>query len=260
MKAILIAALLATTAQLTQAQSQPARYGQPGFPGAAHEVANEELPRFDIDFPGGSPDGFVQAIQQALEKVSSDFYINVIIPEDAKAEKLPALKMRNVDVSELFKALEMASTRPTPLQPGPYNMPPPGFGGIPMNQSPRYGFHTAGPVTQRSIWFFQVDQPQPTPSTKTVRYYQLAPYLTEFTMDDIGSAIEAGWNMLGEKHSTKLNFHQDTKLLIAVGEPGHLEMISSVLKELGAGMTNRPPTNPKPAKSTEQPPSQPRPF
>jgi len=256
-KAILLAALLAASTHFLQAQQPGPRIFQP--PGAGAEILNEELPRFDIDFPGGNPHEFVGEIQHALKKVSEDFYINVIIPEDAASENLPALKMRNVDASELFKALEMASTRQTPFPQGG-GMPPGMYGGMPVQQTPRYGFRTAGPITPRSIWFFQVEQPQKTASTKTVRYFQLAPYLTEFTMDDIGSAIEAGWNMLGEKHATKLNFHQDTKLLIAVGEPGHLEMISSVLKELGAGMTNRPPSNPKPNKNPEQPPSQPRAF
>ena len=139
-------------------------------------------------------------------------------------------------------------------------MPPGMYVGTPMQQTPRYGFRSAGPVTPRTIWYFYVEKTPPPIASRTVRYYQLAPYLTEFTMDDIGSAIEAGWNMLGEKHSVKLNFHQDTKLLIAAGEPGHLEMISSVLKELGAGMTNRPPVSPKPAKNTDQPPPQPRVF
>ena len=139
-------------------------------------------------------------------------------------------------------------------------MPPGMYGGMPMQQTPRYGFRSAGPITPRTIWFFYVERTPPAIASRTVRYYQLAPYLTEFTMDDIGSAIEAGWNMLGEKHSVKLNFHQDTKLLIAAGEPGHLEMISSVLKELGAGMTNRPVANPKPAKNANQTQPQPRDF
>ena len=249
MKAILLAALLSTVSNF--AQAQPGQRYLP-VPGVAAEVVNEELPRFDIDFPGGNPNEFVAFIQESLKKVNEDFYINVIIPEDAKSEKLPALKMRNVDVSELFKALEMASTRQT-LFPQGGGMPPGMYGGMPMQQTPRYGFRTAGPITQRSIWFFYVEKTPSAIASRTVRYYQLAPYLTEFTMDDIGSAIEAGWNMLGEKHSTKLNFHQDTKLLIAVGEHGHLEMISSVLKELGAGMTNRPPALSKTPKNSEQP-------
>ena len=44
--------------------------------------------------------------------------------------------------------------------------------------------------------------------------------------------------MLGEKNTPKLNFHQDRKLLIAAGSAEHLEMINTMLKELGAGLTN----------------------
>jgi hypothetical protein len=68
----------------------------------------------------------------------------------------------------------------------------------------------------------------------------LAPYLEGgVTVDDITTAIETGWKMLGEPSPASINFHKDTKLLIAVGEPSALEIIDSVLNALGG---SRPPT------------------
>jgi len=57
------------------------------------------------------------------------------------------------------------------------------------------------------------------------------------TVDDITTAIQTGWKMLGDKETPAISFHKDTKLLIAVGEPSKLEMINSVL-----GALTLPPT------------------
>ena len=51
-------------------------------------------------------------------------------------------------------------------------------------------------------------------------------------MDDITTAIQTGWKMLGDKDTPTISFHKDTKLLIAVGEPGKLETIDAVLRAL----------------------------
>jgi hypothetical protein len=52
------------------------------------------------------------------------------------------------------------------------------------------------------------------------------------TVDDITTAIQTGWKMLGENDTPTISFHKDTKLLIAVGEPSKLEMINAVLGAL----------------------------
>jgi hypothetical protein len=66
------------------------------------------------------------------------------------------------------------------------------------------------------------------------RFYSLTPYLEQeiATVDDITTAIDTGWKMLGESSPPKISFHKDTKLLIAVGEPSKLEIIDSALKAL----------------------------
>ena len=70
-------------------------------------------------------------------------------------------------------------------------------------------------------------------SAKVCRFYSLASYLERhLTVDDITTAIETGWKMLGENPLPKISFHKDTKLLIAVGEPAKLETIDAVLRAL----------------------------
>jgi hypothetical protein len=61
----------------------------------------------------------------------------------------------------------------------------------------------------------------------------LSPYLDRgFTVDDITTAIQTGWKMAGEMPTPELNYHKETKLLIAYGEPNKLQTIQQVLQTL----------------------------
>src|SRR5215467_9004399 len=90
---------------LNSALGQPAP-GQPvpGSPAPPQKAVGAT--RFDLDFPGGTPGDLVAAIQKAMGKP-----LNVIIPDEHVKVKLPALKMKNVNVAELFYALEQTSRR-----------------------------------------------------------------------------------------------------------------------------------------------------
>jgi hypothetical protein len=98
-----------------------------------------------------------------------------------------------------------------------------------------YGFKTEGKLSDDSIWYFYAERPtSPPPPPRVCRFYSLAPYLERgVTVDDITTAIETGWKMLGETSPRTMSFHKDTKLLIAVGEASNLETIDAVLKALG---------------------------
>jgi hypothetical protein len=211
--------------------------------------AASALTRFDLDFPGGTPKQLATAIEKAIGKP-----LNVVIPMEHSEMKLPPLRMNNVDVSQLFQALESASLRSEAYITGTYY----GGGGTPSSsyQVARiaYGFKTQGKVTDESIWYFFVDKPAgpPLSPAKACRFYSLAPYLERgTTVDDITTAIQTGWKMLGEKDSPTINFHKDTKLLIAVGEPNKLETIDAVLKALQtvpekvSSAAHPPPPSPK---------------
>lgn len=207
--------------------------GLPSRPGASVETVPKTglpvsekpaLTRFDLNFSGGTPKGLVAAIEKAMGKP-----LNVIIPEEDSNVQLPPLKMNNVDVAQLFQALQNASLkfeRFSPPLAGTY--------------STAYGFKTDGRPTDDSIWYFFVQKPAPPPGApvfppppKICRFYSLAPYLDRgYTVDDITTAIETGWKMLGDTARPKISFHKETKLLIAVGEPDKLEIINAALKAL----------------------------
>ena len=200
------------------------------------------LTRFSLDFSGGTPKQLVAAIEKASGKP-----LNVIIPAEHADTKLPPLKMNNVDVQQLFQALELTSQKTEAYVTGYATGRSFGGGGPTSYQQMRtsYGFRTQGQISDEAIWYFYVEKPslppppQP-PSLKICRYYSLSPYLERGqTVDDITTAIQTGWKMLGDDETPKISFHKETKLLIAVGEPGKLETIDAVLKAL---QTPPPPT------------------
>lgn len=171
-----------------------------------------KLTKFNLDFPGGTPAQLVKAIEQATGKP-----LNVIIPNQSADVPLPPLKMNHVDVAQLFKALSAAS---------------PVFKLVNgVNSRIHYDFGTSGEITDHSIWYFESDQSPPPPNI--YRFYSLAPYLERgFTVDDITTAIRTGWKMAGITSPPKLEYHKETKLLIAYGEPSQLQTIEDVLQAL----------------------------
>jgi hypothetical protein len=116
-----------------------------------------------------------------------------------------------------------------------------------------YGFRAISFDGDDTIWTFFVEgAPLPTPDPIACRYYQLEPYLETYSIDDITTAIQTGWRMLGEKDVPELSFHKETKLLIAVGNPDELALIGDVLMQLAPPAPKvNPPTRAVPPKSEE---------
>jgi hypothetical protein len=226
--------LCLTAFAFTQTFGQPvaAPLGSPDAiarPAAPAEA--QKLTRFDLDFQGGTPAQLIAAIKKAMGKP-----VNAIIPEEHAEFKLPPLKMNNVDVWELFQALELTSQKTEA-----YVTSTMYYGGPQQNyQQMRtsYGFRTQGSHSDDSIWYFYVEKPPMPPLVsagvlRVCRFYALTSYLERgLSVDDITTAIQTGWKMLGETETPTINYHKDTKLLIAVGEPKKLETIDAVLKAL----------------------------
>jgi hypothetical protein len=213
------------TAQLIEQQRQ--RFLDLGNPAANQPPG---LTKFNLDFPGGTPKELVAAIEKATGKP-----LNAIIPDEDADLQMPPLKMNDVVVPQLFKALELASIKEVKVVTGSY------FTGSGNQESystytSNYGFKTDGQPTDSSVWYFHADTPPLTPTVlpqKTCQFYSLSPYLDRgFTVDDITTAIQTGWKMAGVTPTPELNYHKETKLLIAYGEPDKLKTIADVLKTL----------------------------
>lgn len=206
--------------------------------------ASGELTRFDLDFPGGTPRQLVSAIQSAMGRP-----LNAVVPDEFADTKLPALKMNSVNVAQLFQALEQSSHRSQAVTTG--RTGPAGYSSYQI-ANVMYGFRAGpGELTDDTIWCFYLEKPALPPAfqaDKVCRFYSLAPYLERhLTVDDITTAIETGWKMLGDTAPPTISFHKDTKLLIAVGEPSKLETIDAVLKALDV------PSQPKTAPAASSP-------
>ena len=193
----------------------PPAFGQPAQQRPPSTTSSVQIPdhrvKFDLDFPGGTPRQLVAAIEKASGKS-----LNAIVSDDDAELHLPALKMRAVNVVELFEALSFASQKTIPT-PGGYS-------------TTAFGFKALGNPSDNSVWYFY--NLKPNPETKACRFYQLAPYLEIYKVEDITTAIQTGWKMLGETNPPTISFHKDTKLLIAVGEQSKLQLIDSVLQQL----------------------------
>ena len=244
-KSILLAAsLLALT--LTPVFGQPNPNGTlppgPTYQQRLNAIINQAngataptLTKFNLDFPGGTPKELVAAIEKAMNKP-----LNAIIPDENADTKIPALKMSNVDVPHLFNAVVNMSYKYAPS-----NFGVGGFGGQPRDVVSSYGFETRdGDMSDDSIWYFFVykapTQQAPPPPQKICQFFSLSPYLDRgFTVDDITTAIQTGWKMAGVTPTPELNYHKETKLLIAFGEPDKLKTIQNVLQTLPTSNATR---------------------
>jgi hypothetical protein len=202
------------------------------------------LTRFDLDFPGGTANDLIQAVEKASDKP-----LNVVIPIGSADTPLPPLKMRAVTVPQLFKALEAGSQFTRKVTSSGGTVTPLSYGFQTLDQSPR----------DDSVWFFHSQMWHEQKPEKTCRFWQLAPFLEDYTVDDITTAIETGYKMLGEP-APVINFHKDTRLLIAVGEGNKLNLIDEVLRQLqpalaaeakkaSTGPARKPEASPTPAAS-----------
>jgi hypothetical protein len=237
---------LSTDLSSVMGQNAPARGTRqvvpPGRGGPSAEA--DELTKFDLDFPGGTPAELVEAISNA-----SGFQLNAIIPDEYANARLPALRMTQVTAPRLFQALRMATIRTVTYPVGYYSSP-----GGPRTQYQGFQTYSSFETTDSliddsTVWYFTCPQPPPQldtappPVPKTCRFFQLAPYLESYNVEDVTTAVQTAWKMLGETHPPTLSYHDDTKLLIAVGEPDKVKLIEDVLSQLAAA----PPEMPMPS-------------
>jgi hypothetical protein len=200
--------LLATTIGFSQ--PHPVNGAPPSAP------IDSPLTKFNLDFPGGSPSDLVAAIQKATGKP-----LNVILDSYIGDIQLPPLKMNMVDVEQLFSALLNATLH--------YEV----TNGYPTQQA--FTFKTNGKVSDDSVWYgvLQRDVHYGQEPEKTCRFYLLTPYLEKgLAVDDITTAIQTGWKLLGKQPLPSISYHKETKLLIAVGEGKDLAYIDEALRAL----------------------------
>jgi hypothetical protein len=245
---IVLAIVAVTPAPLLAQDARPRAQVNPVIqankPETIDGAAAASLKHFDLDFPGGSPREFVAAISKAMGKP-----LNVVIPESNADVQIMPIKVSNVTVPELFRAVQTASAREVPIVTATASSGPGGGRGKSIQfKSGSLSFRAnTEPVTDDTIWAFQA-LGLPTEEFKAAlqaaqeqnvvcQYFQLAPHLEDHTIEDITTAIQTGWKMLKVEPMPQLSFHKETKLLIAVGAKDQIEMIPQVLGQLQADNT-----------------------
>lgn len=228
MKRILTVILTASALALAALGDENSGKDSSGNPKSDPSTNGAGLKHFDLHFGGGTPRQLVNALEQ-----KSDKPINVVISEENAGVRLPELELRNVTVPQVLQAVFYATRKSVTI--------------MTQNGPSQYmvgsRFLTDGPPGD-AVWYFQQERPpggiESFKPQKVCRYFQLRLYLDNFgyKVEDITTAVQTGWKMLGETNPPPaLNYHKDTQLLIAVGEPHMLALIDSVLKELSQSVS-----------------------
>lgn len=194
------------------------------------------LTKFDLDFPGGTPEELVKAVEKATDKT-----LNTVIPDECKGLPIPAFSVKNTTTEQLFGTLanfSQKNERFIVLDPRDPSIQ--GHGSDVYEDDSHYGFMTDGVPTDNSIWYFYWNKggaraTWQVVSSKVCKFYQLEPYLEAgYNVEDITTAVKTGWDMLGiaDTNQPEISYHKDTKLLIAVGDEDKVNLIGDTLKQL----------------------------
>ena len=190
--------------------------------------------RGSFSFPGGTAQELVAALKKNFDPAP-----NVIIPPKLKDTPVPEFELQNVTLADMFQALNSLSEDKSVhwqlsgssepiwvLNPvGSSNAdasPQPGYPGA------RYGMMpSVDPLTGMPI------NPGP-----TCQILPVGKYLKQYKIEDITTAVKTAWSMMGDDAGAKMKYHTDTKLLIVVGTPEQLGVLTQVLASLEANPEN----------------------
>ncbi len=187
-----------------------------------------ELPRFDLDFPGGAPEDLIKAISRV-----QGAKVNAIIPEEYVDVKIPRLQLSHVTVPEVFVALHAANQR---LVSAPI------LGNPGATRYSISGFKSTGDgvITTNTIWtYFSDALPDASNQVQNqkLKVFSLSRYLGKpeqglHSVEDIITAVQTGWKMQRITPNPELTYHPETKLLMVFGSDAALASITDVLRQL----------------------------
>jgi len=154
---------------------------------------------FDLSFAGGTPQKLVSEMERA-----SGLKLNVLIPPELADTRMPPMELRSVNVQTVFDSLDMLWRDSMAwIRPGRSE------GGKP------------------TVWVLS----RARDSRKTQAFY-VGHLLKKFKIGDITTAVQTTWQLGGKDAKSELKYHQDTELLIALGNPEQLSTAAEVLAQL----------------------------
>jgi len=199
------------------------------------------MPIIDVEFPGGSVQEFVSAIQKAASQSSAKTPVNVMVPSEAADVPLPAVSLKRVSAETALQTLRHAFGNHGPFQLRSDNMTSDGDEGLTF--ALQFSKQFSG-VPQ------QVTMHQPAVSQAySLRGLLIAP--AELDQNDSGlrlsaDAVLGALKLASELEATdatvaptQLLYHEDTKLLIARGTPDQHRLIEGVIEQITATLLQR---------------------
>jgi hypothetical protein len=236
-------ALLVTTLPAV-AQKLPTQSTAEEAPAALQDMLLDG-PRFDLNFDS-LPLSEVMTGMQHFVAQRTGTNLNIVIPgalRELADNEIVSLRLEQVTVREFFELLAAASQRPVP---GPTGDVDPRTGAPIAPAGPKmvgYRFEPLRTGNNPNVaWILRSDLPLAGPAesgslisespSAITEYFALSRYLTKYRVEDIITAVRAGWEMRGLPQQPRLKFHEETKLLIAVGQPDDVRSVHQVLEQL----------------------------
>ena len=180
---------------------------------AENKVRPADTETFDLKFPGGSPSELVAAIESAGVKV------NALIQPGMEKVRFPNLDFRDVTAANVLTAVSMLDN----------------------GRSARW-------LYSDRVWVLTAP-----PTNRRPQVFYVGHLLSQLKIDDITTAIQTTWQMAGKPATAEMKFHEETRLLIVLGEPQQLESVSEVLGQLMNSIAGAPGTSASAPKSAKAP-------
>jgi hypothetical protein len=174
-------------------------------------AAKPTIPPINIDFPGGSVAQLV-----ALINHSDSATFNLIGEKTYQEAPLPPFSLRNVDPSSLAVALNGLLH----------------WSDLTIKLAGTNIFVLTKISSQPSLF---------APAAPTFQAFQLAPYLTTLSVENITDAILVAWESApgGDPKQLRFKYHPPTKLLFVYGPPEAIALASQLVPQLDPNATTR---------------------
>lgn len=178
----------------------------------APTVRPTDFVNFNVDFPGGPISQLITAISK-IDGVSLNI-IGLDQATDFSRLDLPAFTLRNVNLGVLIDVLRSF-------------LLPRGFDLVSTRGGPN--------PNSMVLILHRFELPKPTKQAPSeFKSFRLSPFLQDQTVDDIVSAIHAGWE-LDPAHDPKalsLKFHPGTSILLVSGPDDAIRITEDIFRQL----------------------------
>lgn len=203
-----ITALFLTPAPHARAQDGGGGFGDPG---------SIFVSGFDLEFPGGTIGEYIRAVQKAAG------HVNVVVSDEVKgllAAEMPAVSLKGVSAPA---SLKLIGQRYVEVEGG-------------------YAFLKVGAITEGGSApihrVYSSFEPGHKYSQVQTRVFSMAD-LSEKNIqpDAVLTAVEVALTTADAIEAVQMQFHEETRLLIAHGEENYLNVIEQVLGAMREGVT-----------------------